>query len=71
MAEPDGPVADEDEGEAELVNGEMEEVGVVIKVGSEVEKPAAEEEEEAEEEEATELRDSWLERWEGDMATAY
>lgn len=68
MAEPDGPVADEDEGEAERVKGEMEEVGVVI--GLEVEKPAAEEEEEAEEE-AMELRDSWLERWEGDMATAY
>jgi len=71
VAEPDGPVVDGNQGEAEGEKEKREELGVVVEVGSEVETPVVEEEEEEQEVVVTELRDPWLERRKVYMATAY
>lgn len=63
MAEPDGPVAEGTKGEAVGERENMEELGVVVEVGSEMETSAVEEEEDEEEDMVvTELKDPWLER---------
>ncbi len=70
VAELDGPLAERTKGEANGEREQREELGVVVKVGSEVETLLSEEEEQEEAVLVTELRDPWLERRKVYMATA-